>query len=302
MKSDLVFVLSFTLVVAGASVLFGSLFLFRRIKRLLPQGETEKLWSLLLFLNCFFLLGYIGYAIFLLVSSSSQSRDIIVGLVFFFGALFVWLTNKIMVRTLLNVRRIEKLKAESIIDPLTGIFNRRYFFRRLQEEIEKSKRYNTPLSLAIFDIDNFKKVNDTYGHLIGDKVLTQICEIIQNNSRKIDIVARFGGEEVCLVMPNTKVSKAKLVADRIREKIYQSEIVFEKGNEFVKIKITVSVGVSSFSKEMSTRELLGRADENLYRAKRTGKNKVVVDEDLESFSKVQTNTYSEKIFPQPKTS
>lgn len=293
MESDLLFALSLALVVLGASILFGSLFLFRRVNKLLPKGKTKKLWSSLLVLNCLFLLGYIGYTIFLLISPSFQSSDVIVGLVFLFGALFVWLTNKIMVGTLLNVRRIEKLKAESIIDPLTGIFNRRYFFRRLQEEIEKSKRYRMPLSLAIFDIDNFKDVNDTCGHLIGDKVLTQICEIIQSSARKVDIVARYGGEEVCLLMPNTKVSKAKLVADRIREKIYQTEFILEKDGKTVKVKTTVSVGISSFSKEMSPKELLSRADDNLYKAKRAGKNKVVADEDADSLPKAQTETLTE---------
>jgi len=206
---------------------------------------------------------------------SFQWHDLIVAVIFFFGAIFVWLSSKATVRTILDVRRIAKLKAESITDPLTGVFNRRYLMRRLQEEIERSYRYKTPLSLALFDIDNFKIINDTYGHLIGDKVLTLICGVIQENVRKTDFVARYGGEEICILMPDTKLLKATNVADRIRAKIQETSICFEQDGTELQINVTVSAGIASLSNANSLEELIKQADDNLYKAKRMGKNRIV---------------------------
>lgn len=206
---------------------------------------------------------------------SFQWHDLIVGIIFFFGAIFVWLSSKTTVRTILDVRRITKLKAESITDPLTGVFNRRYLMRRLKEEIERSHRYKAPLSLALFDIDNFKAINDTYGHLIGDNVLTSICALIQENIRKTDFVARYGGEEICVLMPDTKPSKAAHVADRIRAKIQETNICFEQDGVQLQINVTVSAGIASLSTANSLEELIKQADNNLYKAKRMGKNMVI---------------------------
>lgn len=234
----------------------------------------------------FFLVSYITYFFILLLGTSVNSSDLIIAFTFFFGSVFVWITNKIAVKTILDVRRVARLKAESITDPLTGIFNRRYFFRRLSEEVEKSKRYHSPLSLVMFDIDHFKLINDTYGHLAGDKVLAEVCKAIQESVRKIDFVARYGGEEICILMPNTKVTKAKSVAERIRKKMEELEIYVE--GEELKLKVTLSAGISSLSETDSPELLIRKADVNLYKAKQNGRNQVVIEAREEKENQILT--------------
>ncbi len=273
--SELLAAFAILLIISGACILFASLLVFRRLIRLLPKGNLRNKWKLLFTLSIFFIIGYVSYVISMLLKVSFEWHDLIVGIIFFFGAIFVWLSSKTTVRTILDVRRIAKLKAESITDPLTGIFNRRYLMRRLKEEIERSHRYKTPLSLAIFDIDNFKMINDTYGHLVGDKVLILICSMIQENIRKTDFAARYGGEEICILMPDTKPSKAFHVAERIRTKIQETSICFEQDGAQLQINVTVSVGIASLSNANSPEELIKQADNNLYKAKRMGKNMVI---------------------------
>ncbi|MCS6874116.1 MAG: GGDEF domain-containing protein [Pyrinomonadaceae bacterium] len=274
MLSEIAFAVFSILVLAGASILVASLFPCRRVIYLLPKGRTRNRWKLMCLLTLFFLIGYVAYFSFFLVASSVTSADILVAVIFFLGSLFVWIANKVTVKTILDIRQIEKLKMESITDPLTGIFNRRYLFRRLDEEVRKVKRYSSALSLVLFDIDHFKEVNDKYGHLVGDKVLVEVCRVIQENVRRTDFVARYGGEEICVLMPNTKLAKAKSVAERIRGKIEQSQI----GIGGSSLNVTLSAGVASFSESDSIEDLIRKADANLYRAKEAGRNRVVAEE------------------------
>lgn len=273
--SEVLAAFAILLIISGACILFASLLVFKRLIRLLPKGNLKNKWRMLFVLSIFFIIGYVLYVISMLLRMSFQWHDLIVGVIFFFGAIFVWLSSKTTVRTILDVRRIAKLKAESITDPLTGVFNRRYLMRRLKEEIERSHRYKSPLSLVLFDIDDFKAINDTYGHLIGDNVLTSICALIQENIRKTDFVARYGGEEICVLMPDTKPSKAAHVADRIRAKIQETSICFEQDGVQLQINVTVSAGIASLSNANSLEELIKQADDNLYKAKRMGKNMVI---------------------------
>lgn len=160
------------------------------------------------------------------------------------------------------------------VDGLTGLFVRRYFDHRLGEEWERSTRYSNPFVVAIFDLDNFKKINDTYGHQIGDKVLRATGAIIRKNMRSIDIAARYGGEEFCFLLPRTELSEAMAVAERIRQDISKEEVSIDSGALWV----TVSIGLAGFPDTESTSAigLLSEADQALYQAKRAGKNRVVV--------------------------
>lgn len=165
-------------------------------------------------------------------------------------------------------RRMEQL---SIHDSLTGVYNRRYFNMRLMEEVERAKKFGLMFSLLMIDIDHFKKVNDTYGHLVGDAVLREIAQILQSCIREIDFVARYGGEEFMIILQETPKEGALFVAERIRSKVCSKKVkAFDE-----RVFTTVSVGVAVFPQHTSYQELLVEiADKALYRAKDNGRNRV----------------------------
>ncbi len=173
-----------------------------------------------------------------------------------------------------RMSHLEKLslKRKAFTDYLTGLYNRFFFEESAKVLFERAKRYNEPLSLIIFDLDDFKRINDEYGHLAGDLVLKEFARIIRGNLRRSDVVARYGGEEFVVLLPNTPKDKAFLVAERIRKKL--KERTFElNGNG---VTITVSAGVEDNEGKETFEEMLRCADEKLYRAKREGKDRVVV--------------------------
>ena len=158
-------------------------------------------------------------------------------------------------------------------DVLTGLINRRHFDTRLREEISRAQRQrqSSNLSLALFDIDFFKKINDTYGHITGDRILRELGEIILKNTRECDICARYGGEEFALILPDTNQIDAYELLERIRQLIENH--VFSKDD--VPVMLSISVGISQYDPESSPKEFIEHADAALYQAKRTGRNKVV---------------------------
>ncbi|HXC24567.1 MAG TPA: sensor domain-containing diguanylate cyclase [Gemmatimonadaceae bacterium] len=168
-----------------------------------------------------------------------------------------------------------RLEALAHTDPLTHLLNRRALTIRLVAELERVRRYNSPLTILMIDIDHFKQVNDTYGHLVGDDVLRGISAILQRSVRTVDMVARYGGEEFVVVLPETGEQGAVVFAERIRERVEEHSFEAERSRA---ARVTVSIGVSSFpALHVDTAEhLLSRADAALYRAKECGRNKVCV--------------------------
>ncbi|MFZ5911693.1 MAG: GGDEF domain-containing protein [Chloroflexota bacterium] len=167
----------------------------------------------------------------------------------------------------------EEVHALAITDELTRIFNRRHFMKLAEQEFERSKRYQHALSIIIFDIDNFKKVNDNYGHLCGDAVLHNLALTCRHAIRGCDVFARFGGEEFILLLPETDNADALVFANRLCRTI-AGQIVEYKG---IQIQVTVSVGVTTSNPNMDTLDdLLSRADQALYQAKKLGKNRLEV--------------------------
>jgi diguanylate cyclase (GGDEF)-like protein len=163
----------------------------------------------------------------------------------------------------------ETVEALAITDGLTGLYTPRYFFERLNEELQRSKRHGFKFSFLMIDIDDFKKCNDTYGHLVGDVVLKETAHIAKENTREIDLMARYGGEEFSVVLPETDRAGAILVAERIRKKI--EENTFRAYDE--KLKITVSIGLAVYPDDsQETADLVEDADKALYAAKSSGKN------------------------------
>jgi len=161
-----------------------------------------------------------------------------------------------------------RLFQKAVTDELTLLYNRSYFENRLEEEISKAKRYGTSLSIIYMDVDGLKRVNDRYGHLFGDRVLTKLANLMKSLLRRYDSLCRFGGDEFIMILPDTERETAKKIAGRICDKIQRH--TFEMGKE--KIKLTVSMGIAVFPEDADNKiDLLDRADEEMYRVKRRSK-------------------------------
>ncbi len=170
-----------------------------------------------------------------------------------------------------NIERAyhEEIYRLTTVDGLTQIYNKRYFMETLEREIARSNRYRRELSLVMFDIDHFKKINDTYGHLAGDYVLKVLASTIKGKIRREDLFARYGGEEFSIVLPEIDGYNAHQFAEKIRHIVEASEFTFEA----TKIPVTVSMGVATLDPETSDAgSIIKRADELLYDAKKAGRN------------------------------
>lgn len=164
----------------------------------------------------------------------------------------------------------ETIYRMTIIDGLTQIHNKRYLMETLEREIPRARRHGRPLSVVMFDIDHFKRINDTYGHLAGDYVLKELATLVKSRLRPDDVVGRYGGEEFCALLPETPVAGAAAIAEDLRRRVQERRFVFEGEH----IPITVSLGCAELSGEMDVLSLLKAADERLYEAKRGGRNRV----------------------------
>jgi len=168
----------------------------------------------------------------------------------------------------------------SITDPLTGLHNRRYLEERLTEEVSRSKRYEQPLSFLMIDIDDFKLYNDRNGHQAGDAALQITAQGLKSSLRSADVAARYGGEEFCVLLPQTSLPEAGVIAERMREKIEHTQFPHAKSQPLG--AVTISIGVSTFNLTVSTAEqIIWAADRALYEAKHEGKNKISFHQDLE---------------------
>jgi diguanylate cyclase (GGDEF)-like protein len=161
-------------------------------------------------------------------------------------------------------------------DGLTKLFNKKYFLDRLEGEFAFAVRHHAPLSLVLFDIDHFKEVNDTHGHLAGDHALQTLAQAVSENTRQEDVFARYGGEEFAIICRGVDLEGATVFGERIRGCVERATLV----HNGVTIRMTVSVGVAAVGEGMrQSFELITQADEALYQAKRTGRNRVVTATD-----------------------
>jgi diguanylate cyclase (GGDEF)-like protein len=166
----------------------------------------------------------------------------------------------------------ERYRILSITDGMTGLYNARHFVQRLYEEMDRCQRYRHPLTLMLLDVDNFKKFNDTWGHVQGDQVLIRLAECITRCLRRSDQAFRYGGEEFVVLLPETDIDEAEAAAERVRAMFAETEI-FPIPEQLV--QCTASIGVTYFTPGETPMEFVARADSGTYEAKRLGKNRVI---------------------------
>lgn len=169
----------------------------------------------------------------------------------------------------------DELKKQAATDPLTRLYNRRFFFSEADYLLELAKGKHTPLAVLVIDIDHFKRVNDTHGHGIGDQVIISIAQALKKHSRSNDLIARFGGEEFVMLLPETDLTEAMRCAERIRLAVQNIETAIDHGE----IRCTISIGIAAVDASHETIEsALNRADKALYEAKNSGRNRICVDQ------------------------
>lgn len=204
---------------------------------------------------------------FIFSAKSSNAAMVCIAIALLTKILFRMYKNE----SLIVARSIEEIKRQSTIDPLTNVYNRRYMYNYLTEQVEYAKSNNKPLSIVIFDIDKFKDLNDTYGHLLGDDVLKAVCNILKSACRDTEIISRYGGEEFLLILPGSDATMAKSRAEEIRKCIEESHLSpdLPKDNP-----VTISGGVATMEADSTEESLVALADQNLYTAKETGRNRI----------------------------
>ncbi len=167
----------------------------------------------------------------------------------------------------------EEIYRMTIIDGLTQIYNKRYLYEALEREIIRGRRHERELCILMFDIDHFKRINDVHGHLAGDYVLKEVARVVQARIRRDEVFARYGGEEFAIILPETPISGATALAETLRQKVADHSFVFQADS----IKVTISLGAALMEEgDRTAADLIKRADEKLYQAKRTGRNRVCV--------------------------
>jgi diguanylate cyclase (GGDEF)-like protein len=171
-----------------------------------------------------------------------------------------------------RARLFHQVQKLAITDELTGMNNRRHFFDLAQAEFARTERFARPLSLMMLDLDHFKRINDTFGHPIGDVVLQSVARLCLNNVRQIDIMGRYGGEEFILLLPETDSPSAVQAAERLRTLVERKDIETPKGS----LSVTISIGVATLTEGIKSLEkLIDQADEALLQAKGEGRNRVI---------------------------
>lgn len=173
---------------------------------------------------------------------------------------------------------LESVRVEAVTDPVTGISNRKYFQDMLHRSVETAEAQTSPLALVVIDIDHFKRFNDLYGHLTGDQVLRLVAMTMREQVKRKATLARFGGEEFGIILPDTSLDKAKAMAEQIRLSVMNRELVKRSTGESLG-KITVSIGIATLRRGEGPTAFLDRADQCMYVAKRTGRNRIVTDAD-----------------------
>ncbi|MDD2432568.1 MAG: diguanylate cyclase [Clostridia bacterium] len=223
-----------------------------------------------------------GYIYLILLTVNASKEDVVRGLEAGADDYIIKPFNEMELKFRLKTgERIINLEDQimqlALTDPLTGLLNRRAFIDRLESEINRYQRLEESLSLIMVDLDDFKKVNDNYGHLVGDEVLKGVAKCFSSILRKYDFIGRYGGEEFVICLPGVKIKQAGEIAERLRRGM--KELIVNKETEPLKLNVTASFGVSTLGENtFNVHNLTKKADEALYVAKTRGKDQVVLSE------------------------
>lgn len=272
---------SIVLIGLGLLMILGAMGRTQNLIRILPdRGQWPSLRNLMMF----FAVGYAVYLYFL-VSGRPFNKDLVASEVFFLSSLFMLMVVRFAYTTIHDILRLDELEELANTDELTGMFNRRAIMHLLKDEYQKARRFGFPLSVAMVDLDHFKRINDTYGHLSGDLVLKEVAKVLNKGLRRIDVLGRYGGEEFLCILPSTAADGAVTTGERVRKQVKM--LRFEvAGPEQLKpvteeevpsgetITVTVSVGVASIDSSMTDPEhVVSAADTALYAAKEGGRDR-----------------------------
>ena len=269
-------VFALALVGAGLLILFAALPPIAKLISELPAGPMRSQWRLLRGLVFFFILGFAAY---LAVSWGRHVEfvDLLVPVVFVCSACFVWLAARLSLATVVNVRRMSGLERANVTDALSGLDSRSYLDRRMREETTRAGRHGLAVSVMLLDIDDFASVNATYGHAVGDQVLTEIGRILSGGVRESDVLVRYGGEEIAIVATHTEPAAAMAVAERLRREVEVGARKALREAQGARRAITVSIGVAGrVAGAKPEGDLFEIAERALRRAKSEGRNRVVL--------------------------
>ncbi len=269
-------VLAVALVLAGLAGLLAALPATRRLIAELPVGPMRVQWRRLGGVIVFLALGYGAYLV-LFWGHHQRAADLLVPVLLVGSAAFVFLAARLSLGTVIRVRRMSTLDREKVTDALSGLDSRQYLDRRMREEITRAQRHGLAVSVMLLDIDEFASVNSTYGHEVGDQVLTEIGRILSGGVRESDVLVRYGGEEIAVVATHTPPEAALAVAERLRRDVEIGARKALREAQGARRAITVSIGVAGLEAgDKGGSDLFTMAEQALRRAKSEGRNRVVL--------------------------
>jgi diguanylate cyclase (GGDEF)-like protein len=262
------FVLAITIL-----LLFASMWTIFRIRRIIQQNLLRAAWACL---GITLLMAAFGYLVFLYtndIEGDNHHEDWLIAFTLFIAAVFIFGVCAVSLFSARELARIDDLEKAAFFDPITNLYTRGHIDSLLTAECERSRSETRQLSLMLLDLDNFKFINDCFGHKAGDYVLQEVGRILKQTVDPSNLIGRYGGEEFLIVLPNTSPILAVETADRIRSTMSAARLEFE-GNV---IPVTISIGVkNNFTFREEAQELVAAADTAMYEAKRRGRNQVIM--------------------------
>ncbi len=256
----------------GTGCLAASLFSLKSILNMLGEGPLRQRWQWLYKLAVLFTVSYPIFAA-IHIGLATTDADVFVGGILALMGLAALLVSRLSAMTTKDLVRIASLERDVMRDPLTGLLNRRYLDSRLDEEIERARRSGLPLSLLMIDLDHFKHINDSYGHIVGDQVLRHVSSLVVSIVRMSDMVVRYGGEEFLVIAPNSALEDATHLGDRLLHHLRNYEVPLPNGEP---LKVTASIGAASLCGDENLVNFLRRADVALYDAKGQGRDRLCI--------------------------
>ena len=269
------FLLANILLISGICLFAASLFAVQQLIKKLPQGEVRNNWKILSFFIAGFAVGYAAY-MFMLITGKVVLASINFPAVCFAVSAFVLLLCFLTYQTTRDIRLAIALDQASIIDPVLDIYNRRYFDRRIDEETQRSRRYNQPLSIILFEIDQLESIIKKQGSLVADVVLRKVSDFLVGSVRSSDIVARYDDHKIVVATTQTEPDMAIMLADRLRAEAEKLEILPNSEQKSLDaLHITVTAGVSCVEDRIKNGfDLMDVAEKAIMRADSNGRNRV----------------------------